>query len=379
MRIGIDARLLIHRRGMGNFVYNLLMELAKLPGDEQYILYVDDRRAAEHAPRDSRFVVKLLSPKLYPLWEQISLPLAIKRDRLDALHCPANTAPLCLPKHLKLVLTIHDVMFLLPKTFLPQSPSLYQRIGRMYYRLVAPQAAKKATCIMTVSKHSMRDIADKLNIPNEKIRVIYESGNVQCCRLPDSSSVVDVKQRYAIDGQFILALGALDPRKNTLGVLRSFTHLKKLTPLPIRLVVAGLSREAKNQFQTFVSEMSLDGQVILLGFITEQDLVALYHGADVFLYPSLYEGFGMPVLEAMVCGTPVITTSAGSIPEVAGDATLFVDPKNPEEIAHAILQIISDTELRNRMIGKGLEQAKQFSWAKTAKQMLEIYRMSVKQ
>ncbi|MFA5800897.1 MAG: glycosyltransferase family 1 protein [Thermoleophilia bacterium] len=377
MRIGIDARLLVYRRGMGNFVYNLLIELAKLSGNEQYILYVDDKRAAEYAPRDSRFSIKVIGPKLYPLWEQVSLPLAIKRDRLDVLHCPANTAPLVLPEHLNLVLSIHDTMFLLPKNVLPKSPSIYQRIGRIYYRLVAPHAAKHAKIIMTVSNHSMRDIADKLNIANNKIQVVYESGNVRSCCMPDSDVVVDVMQHFAIKGQFIFALGALDPRKNTTGVLNSFAHLKDLTKQPIYLVIAGLSDKEINKFHTLVLEMGLDGWVILLDFITDEELIALYNGADVFLYPSLYEGFGMPVLEAMACGTPVITTSAGSIPEVAGDAALFVDPMDPEEIAHSILNIISNIDIRNKLIEKGLEQAKKFSWETTARQMLEIYRMSV--
>jgi len=189
--------------------------------------------------------------------------------------------------------------------------------------------------------------------------------------------VAEVKQHYSIEGQFIFALGALDPRKNTLGVLRSFAHLKQLTTVPIWIVVAGLTPEAKNKFHAVISEMNLDGQVVLLGFIPEDELVALYNGAIVFVYPSLYEGFGMPVLEAMACGAPVITTTAGSIPEVAGNAALFIDPKSPEEIADAILRIISDAELRNLMIGKGFEQARRFSWANTTRQVMEIYRTSL--
>jgi len=379
LRIGIDCYWLSLRRGIGNYTYNLLYALSKVATDHSFVLYVNDPKVLSAVPIDPRFTIKVLGKKLpYPVWEQVSLPLAAARDRLDILHCLANTAPLFLPRHLKLILTIHDVMYLLPTSVLPQSPSFYQRVGRLYYRLLAPQAAKRAICIMTVSKHSMRDIVDKLHVPNEKIQVIYESGNVQCRRLADSSPVTEVKQRYSIEGQFIFALGALDPRKNTVGVLRSFAYLRQMTALPIKLVIAGLSQKAKSNFQSVVSEMVMDRHVILLGFISEEELVVLYNGASVFLYLSLYEGFGMPVLEAMECGTPVITSSAGSIPEVAGEAALFVDPKNPEEIAHAILQIITDAELRNLMIEKGFKRAKRFSWTNTAQQVLEIYRMSVK-
>ena len=377
MRIGIDARLLTYRRGIGNFVYNLLTELAKLPGDEQYVLYVDDLRATEFAPQDSRFLVKRLGPRFYPLWEQVSLPLTVARDRLDVLHCPANTVPLFLPRDVKLALTIHDVMYALPKSILPQSPSLYQRLGRLYYHLFALQAVKRATWVMADSEHSCRDIARVLHTPVDRIRVVYAAGNTMCRRFEDRSQIEEVKQCYSIKGRFILALGALDPRKNTLGVLRAFACFREISALPMQLLIAGLAQDAKKRFSTMVVEMGLQEQVILLGFVSEQELVTLYNGADAFVYPTLYEGFGMPVLEAMACGTPVVTSSVGSIPEVAGNAALFVDPHQPEEIARAILRLISDVVLRERMIERGLTQVQRFSWANTAQQVLDTYRMCV--
>ncbi len=375
--VGMDARLLTYRRGIGNFVHNLFTELAELTGDEQYILYVDDLRAAEFAPHDPRFTVKKLGPRLYPLWEQVSLPLAVARDQIDVLHCPANTAPLFLPRNVKLALTVHDVMYALPKSVLPQSPSLYQRLGRLYYHLFALQAVKRATCVMTDSEHSRRDVAQILHAPVDRIRVVYASGNPMCRRFKDRPPNDEVKQRNAIKGRYLLALGALDPRKNTLGVIQSLASFRKISALPIQLVIAGLAQDAKNRFSRVVAEMGLQDQVVLLGFVSEQELVTLYSGADVFVYPSLYEGFGMPVLEAMACGTPVITSSVGSIPEAAGNAALFIDPHQPEEIAHAILRVISDVALRERMIEQGLVQAQRFSWANTAQQVLDIYRRCV--
>ncbi|MCX6983444.1 MAG: glycosyltransferase family 1 protein, partial [Lentisphaerae bacterium] len=290
MRIGIDARLLTYRRGIGNFVHNLLRELAELPGDEQYILYVDDMRAAEFAPHEPRFVVKKLGPRLYPLWEQVSLPLAVAHDRLDVLHCPVNTAPLFLPRNVKLALTVHDVMYALPKSVLQPSPSLYQRLGRVYYRLFALQAVKRATCVMTDSEHSRRDVAQILHTSVDRIRVVYASGNPICRRFEDRSPVDDVKQCYSIKGRFILALGALDPRKNTPGVLRAFACFREISASPMQLVIAGLAQNAKKRFSTIVGEMGLQEQVILLGFVSEQELGTLYNGADAFVYPSLYEG-----------------------------------------------------------------------------------------
>jgi len=377
MRIGIDARLLTYRRGIGNFVYNLLTELAKLPGNEQYILYVDDMQAAQFVPQDPRFIVKKLWPRLYPLWEQVSLALAITCDGPDILHCPANTAPLFLFGNVKLVLTVPDVMYALPKSVLPQSPSLYQRLGRMYYRFFARFAVKRALRIMTLSEHSKHDLVNIFNVLKEKIAVVYLAANPMQQYFEGPSIVEEVMERFAIEGKFIFALGALDPRKNTLGILNSFALLRKMSTLSPQLVIAGLTQAAKKRFSRIIDALGIQKQVVLLGFVSEQELAALYKGSEVFVYPSLYEGFGMPVLEAMACGAPVITTTAGSIPEVAGEAALFVDPKNPEEISHAILRIITDAELRNRMIEQGLEQSKRFSWADTARQVMEIYRASL--
>jgi glycosyltransferase involved in cell wall biosynthesis len=262
MRIGIDARLLTYRRGMGNYVYNLLVELAKLPGDERYILYVDDLRAAEHSPQNPRFVVKRLAPRFYPLWEQVSLPLAVARDRPDILHCPANTAPLFLPKRLKQVLTIHDVMYMLPTSVLPRTPSPYQRAGRLYYRCLAPQAAKRAACIVTDSEKSKRDITEKLHISCGNILVVYAAGDAICRRFDDSSQVVAVKERYAIEGPYVFALGALDPRKNTENILRAFARLRQLYTVPIQLVLAGLSSKAQIRFHALGSKLGLDAHAI---------------------------------------------------------------------------------------------------------------------
>lgn len=374
MRIGIDARLLTYRRGMGNYIRYMLAELANLPGKDQFVLYVNDLRAAEYAPKDPRFMIRKIRSTFYPFWEQISLPLAVKHDRLDVLHCPANTAPIFLPKPLKLILTIHDVMYLFPNSILPQSPSLYQRAGRLYYRWMTPQAAKRAVRIMTVSESSKRDIADKLCVPSEKIQMVYEAGNATCRRFNDPLPVLEVKKHYAIEGRYVFALGALDPRKNTVHVIRAYTRLLRIYSQPVQLVLAGLSQEAKNKFNVLVSELGLNGKVVVLGFISEQELAALYNGAELFLYPSLYEGFGMPVLEAMTCGAPVVTSPSGSLPEIAGDAALMVDPHNPDEIAEAMLRILSDNLLRERLIKMGMEQAGRFSWAHTARQVLDVYR-----
>ena len=280
--IGIDARLLSYRRGIGNFVYNLLTELAKIPGDERYILYVDDDRAKEFAPQNPRFTVKNIGVKIYPLWEQISLPLTVGSDGLDILHCPANTAPLFLPKRPNLILTIHDVMYLLPSSVLPKASSFYQRAGRIYYCKISPLAAKRAVRIMTISGKSKMDIIENLHIEPNKIQVVYLAGNAICQRIDDNDIVSKVMRQFAITGRYVFALGALDPRKNTENILRSFARMKQLSPLPIQLVLAGLSAEAQKIFHSFISKLGLNGKVILLGFVTELELTALYNGADVF-------------------------------------------------------------------------------------------------
>lgn len=377
LRIGMDARLLMNRRGIGNFVYNLLAAIAELSESYQFILYVDDLKAAQFAPTGPHFVVKVLGPKIYPFWEQVSLPLAVARDHLDVLHCPANTAPLVLPSCTKLVLTIHDVMYLLPTSILPASPSAYQRLGRLYYRLITSAVAQRATALVTVSYHSRNDIVKYLGVDENQVQVVGEAPNSVCQLITDMVVLDHVKKKYCLERPVILALAHIDPRKNTARVIEAFALFAQGFPLAYQLVLVGIPLFAQSFFLKQAQELGVSEQVSFIGFVPEEDLVALYNLAEVFLYPSLYEGFGLPILEAMACGTPVVTSRAGSIPEVAGDAVLWVDPYSVESISLGMIELVTNKQLAQYLRAAGLEQAKRFSWQRTASEMLQIYEEAV--
>lgn len=374
MRIGIDARLLTYRRGIGNFVYNLLAALAELPNAYSLVLYVDDPRAVGLVPTGSRFTVKVLAPRLYPLWEQFSLPLAAARDQLHILHCPANTAPLRLPQQIRLVLTIHDVMYLLPVSVLSESPSLYQRLGQLYRRLVVPRVAPLARAIITDSVYSRQDIIKYLPVPAESVRVIWGAPSHACRVITDTAILANIRAKYGLNSRFILALAALDPRKNTARIIEAYARFRRQATGRYQLALVGLTPAGRARFRQLAETLGVADEVIAAGFVPEEDLVALYNAAELLAYPSLYEGFGLPVLEAMACGTPVVTSPSGSLPEVAGEAAVMVDPLNIEAIADAFWRVVNETDLRQELIVKGLAQTQKFSWQQAAVQTLEVYR-----
>jgi len=374
MRIGIDARHLINRRGIGTMVYHLVHALAELPGDYSYVLFTDHPMAKLRAPQDERFRVRLLTPKLFPIWEQIVLPAAAVSERLDVLHCLANTAPILLSGQIRLILTVHDVMYLMPVNALPRSPSLYQRLGRLYYRWCVPLAARYADTIVTVSEASRQDILRYLRVKSERVQVIREAANVSCKVVTDSTILDATKAKYGLRRPFVLALGAIDPRKNTARIIEAFARVSSRTKGRYQLVLVGLPSRHASRFRRLIESLGIVDEVVNVGFVPEEDLVALYNSSEMLLYPSLYEGFGLPILEAMACGTPVITSLCGALPEVCGAAALIVDPLNVDDIAAAMYRVASDRDLRRNLIARGHDQVQQFSWQRAASQTLDLYK-----
>ncbi|MEO6454285.1 MAG: glycosyltransferase family 1 protein [Ginsengibacter sp.] len=372
LRIGIDVRLLTYRRGIGNYVYNLLQELSKIDEQNEYILYGNNKKAARFIPDNPRFKFEVIGPALYPLWEQIVLPYHVKRDKIDVLHCPANAGPLWLTGKTKLVITIHDIMYMLPRSILSSSPSLYQNLGRKYLKWVVPTVAKRAAKVITISNYSKSDILKHIPINKNKIHVIYEAPGPNFRELNVLSKQDSIK-RFGLSPLYILSFGALDPRKNTALVIEAFSKFRLKSKSSHQLVIVGLSEMQKQYFLKQITTLGISSSVILLGFVSEEELVALYNGAYLLLYPSLYEGFGFPILEAMACGTPVISSAVTSIPEIAGEAAILVNPTDIEAIAEAIHRLTKDKPFREKLILMGYSRASEFSWAKAAKESLEVY------
>lgn len=373
LRIGIDARLVTYRRGMGNVVFHLLHALSELGSDHHYMLYVDDPEAKRFLPDSPQFTMRVLRPSLYPLWEQLLLPLAAAGDRIEILHCPANTGPLGLSASISMVLTVHDVMYLLPTSQIPASSSLYQRLGRAYRRAVVPTAARRATAVMTDSEHSRRDLVSLVGPPPGLLTVVPLAPGSAYWSTADPVTLAAVLSEYGLDRPFVLALGAVDPRKNTTRVIEAFAEVRRRVTEPILLAVVGLPPAGRARYEQIAADLGVADAVRWAGFVPEEHLAALYGAAELLAYPSLYEGFGLPVVEAMACGTPVVTSPVGSIPEVAGDAALMVDPKDTGALAATIQRLLVSPQLRQDLVARGRERLRLFSWDRAARMTLAVY------
>ena len=375
MIIGIDSRFAIHnRRGIGNYTLKLIQNIALIDHNNKYILYIDKKDEEGVLPQQDNFEIKRFGPSNYFLWEQIILPFEAKKDVVDILHCTGNTAPIFLDKRIMLISSIMDVMYLKDYSELPKSTSAYQRMGRLYRKVIVPRTAGRLSKALTISEFSKSDIIKHLpKLNHEKIKVVYLAANESYRHLNKASASRKLKDRFGIKGDYIMALGAVDPRKNTEFIINKFLELKREQNLKEQFLIVGIPNWKQTKFYNLVRESNSKDDILFADFVSEDDLVFLYNGATLFLYPSLYEGFGIPPLEAMACGTPVITSNTTSIPEVVADAAFLINPQNGEELKSALLKLLHDENLRNTLRTRGLEQAKKFSWMKTAEDTLAIY------
>ncbi len=377
MRIGIDARLLTYRRGMGNYVYSLLSSISQIPSRHEVFLFVNapDSRNPQALPAmPATWRLIALPGRNYAVQEQIALPVLVLKHRIDLLHCPANTFPLFLPAKVALVVTVHDVMYLMAQKRLGGRSSVYQRLGRTYRALVVRRLRRRAASLLTVSNRSAEDIASYLGVARSAVTVTYEAAPPQFRRIEaGSESVKAVRARRHLESDFILALGGVDPRKNTDAVLTAYSAFRRRSNLRHKLAIVGLPDGATARFARIAERAGLAQDVEFPGFVSEDELVSLYNSASVFVYPSRYEGFGLPVLEAMSCGTPVIASTAGAVPEVAGDAAILVDPDDTRALCDAMIAVASDTTAQRTLSAKGLLRAREFSWPRCARETLDAY------
>jgi glycosyltransferase involved in cell wall biosynthesis len=374
--IGIDTRFAVwKRRGIGQYTLNLIENLCKIDNKNQYILYVDREDIEQILPKSTNLAIKKLTPSNYFAWEQILLPKQAAKDELDILHCTGNTAPRFISSKINLVLTLHDVMFLKDKKTVSDSNNLYQRLGRIYRKVSAKSTAQKIKKIITVSSFSKQDILSCLpKLSPDSISVTHEAADQIFDTIEYIAASKIVEQDFGlIAGGYLLTLGGLDPRKNTKLTIKTFSNLKNEQKIKEKLVVVGIPNWQGSEFYQLAYSLGLTDEIIFTDFITQYQLGCLYKCAIVFVYPSLYEGFGIPPLEAMASGTPVITSNVTSIPEIVGDAALQINPTSQAELENAICKLLNDSLLRDDLIKKGLAQSQKFSWRKMAEETLRIY------
>ncbi len=374
MRIGIDiSRTIEEATGVGYYAKNLVHALARVDSKNDYLLY---GMFYDCYPKEWKKASIPNSPN-FKLHQKHSLSwLARKRwenggrykekllGGIDLLHSTAFTMPPVSGP--KIVVTIHDLScFIYPQY---HTEANYQFVNRNVH-----QAARKASFIISVSESTKKEIFRFLHVPEERIGVVYEAaGGFFYNRYPDDF-LIRIRNKYKINKKYFLTVGSLEPRKNLASALIAFKALLDIRKIDYQFVIAGGKGWENESFYRLLKKLGIDDYLVFTGYVPEEDLPALYQGAEVFVYPSFYEGFGLPVLEAMASGTPVITSNTSSLPEVAGDAALLVNPMEVFEIYEAMEALITNPSLREELQGKGLEQSKKFSWEKTARQTLEIY------
>ena len=367
MRIGIEAQRIFrtNKHGMDYVVLEEIKELQKSDARNEYFVFVAP--GEDRCLKDSKNVhIIEIGNNFYPLWEQFSLPRAVNQLNLDLLHCTSNTAPIrC---KVPLILTLHDIIFLEPRD--KSNKSFYQDMGWRYRRFVVPRILKKCKRIITVSDFEYNNIITKLQIPEEKMVMIYNGYNKWFRPVEDTELIY---QQYIEEPGYFFFLGNTDPKKNTERTLIAYSKYLEMSDVKRKLLMADLDRGYLDEIIDRNDIGNIRDHIVMPGYIKNADLPYIYNNAFAFLYTSLRESFGIPLLEAMACGTPVITSNTSSMPEIGGPDVIMVNPQNANEITEKMLLLEKDKALYQKQKDIGIIRAQQFSWEYTAEQLLTVY------
>ena len=367
MRIGIEAQRIFrtNKHGMDYVVLEEIKELQKSDTRNEYFVFVAP--GEDRCLKDSKNVhIIEIGSNFYPLWEQFSLPRAVNQLNLDMLHCTSNTAPIrC---KVPLILTLHDIIFLEPRD--KSNKSFYQDMGWRYRRFVVPRILKKCKRIITVSDFEYNNIITKRQIPEEKMVMIYNGYNKWFRPVEDTELIY---QQYIEEPGYFFFLGNTDPKKNTERTLIAYSKYLEMSDVKRELLMADLDRGYLDEIIDRNDIGNIRDHIVMPGYIKNADLPYIYNNAFAFLYTSLRESFGIPLLEAMACGTPVITSNTSSMPEIGGPDVIMVNPLNVNEITEKMLLLEKDKALYQKQKDIGIIRAQQFSWEYTAEQLLTVY------
>lgn len=362
MLFSVDAHA-IGRHLTGNEVYirNLVSQFAVLDPDAHFLAYLSVNDAAGWVPE--RFLRRRVSPNPFIRlgWD---LTARLWRDRPTLVHVQ-YTAPLGCP--VPVVVTVHDVSFL-------EHPEFFNPARAIQLRWSVERTVRRAAKILTVSEFSRRAIERAYAPPPDKVVVAPNAASALFRPLDRQAAAARVRARFGIPSPFLLTVGDLVPRKNHTGLIRAFSAMLRHCPrLPHHLVIAGKETRYGRKVRRAARESGAAERIHFTGFVSDEELLQLYNACELFVFPSRYEGFGLPVLEAMACGRAVVCSNASALPEVADAAAILVDPQDPDDIARATLDVLLDHELRLRLERLALQRAAQFSWRKTAERTLEVY------
>ena len=374
MNICIDSRTIYKRNtGFGYYAFYLIRHILQ-SGCNDHISLILHKNVATlfFIPLCTKHHVILTAVDyrnriLRDAWENLVLPIIFKKHNINIFHSLTFHMPVLRIGNIKQVVTIHDLVVF-------KMPEIYPKYYTIYWRFIIKRSLKRSSKIIAISEATKQDIIDLFNIKEDKIHVIYHGIDLKKFRpKEETNGVRTILKKYGLKRPYIMALGLSDLRKNGERILKSYSKIIKDKTKDVSLAICGILRKKNRVLFDQIKEHGLSDRVVMTGFVEDEDLPILYRAADLFVFPSLYEGFGFPIIEAMACGTPVITSNVSSMPEVAGDAALLVDPYDVDAIAKAIHRVLTDNSLRETLVKEGLERVKQFSWQKCAEETIKVY------
>jgi glycosyltransferase involved in cell wall biosynthesis len=364
MRVAIDARKL-HDFGIGTYTRNLLRYLARIDRESEYVLLCHEGDLAIGPELGPNFRTVLEPSPNYSLREQIHVPWVLHRERPDIFHAPHYVLPPA--ARCRSLVTIHDCIHLMFPQYLPS------RAAYVYARASMWAAVRRSHKILTVSEASKRDIIHFFKVPPEKIVVVYNAIDERFRTAPSPEDVARVRERYQLEHGFVLYVGNIKPHKNLVRLIEAYDQLRRRGFEALKLLIIGDEISKWPALRRAVHRHKLHKHVRFLGYQPDETLAVLYRLAAVFVFPSLYEGFGLPPLEAMACGTPVVTSNVSSLPEVTGDAAILVDPYEVESIVEGMERVLTDPALGAELRAKGIARAREFSWERSVARTRELY------
>ena len=366
-KIGIDARMYGYAQtGIGNYIRHLLKYIFKLDKENNYVIFLLPEEYDNFELPNERIRKIKVSAKWYGWKEQFLFPIELYKENLDLMHFTHFNSPVLYFK--KSIVTIHDVT----PYFFPghKMKSVIRKIG---FRTVFFSSVKKASKVIAVSKNTKIDIVKHFKIKKNKIDVIYEGADGQFKVINNNQKITEIKKKYNITKPFIFYTGVWRNHKNLVGLVKAFGILKNKYKLNYQLVLGGKEDPYYPEVRKTWEKLKLEKEIIRTGFIKQEELSLFYNAAEIFVIPSFYEGFGLIGLEAMSCGTPVVSSDKTSLPEVLGDAAIYFNPNNPEEMAEKMKLVLTDKKLYNELREKGFKQIEKYSWERMGGETIEIY------
>lgn len=376
MKVGINAYPL--GAGMDVYIHNMIQALAKIDPDGDYVLFTNTPLEGDVILGGERMRRVVVPPRYLhipiPFWSHGlnftevmvpagSAPLALIRERIDVVHVQ-TAAPLLFPA--RIVVTVHDLAY-------ERYPQYFPRDILLKLRVRVPLTIRRADAVLTDSEFSRQDIIRRYRVPPDKVTVAHLAVSEMFRPMRELGYLAAIRERYETGEQFILYVGDLQPRKNLVTLVEAYVRLRRANAVRHKLVLVGRKSWLSDDIFAVARDSGYADEFIFTGFVPDDDLVALYNAADLFVYPSIFEGFGLPPLEAMACGTPVLTSNTSSLPEVVGDAALTVNPRDIEMLATTMTMVLGDTALQERLSTRGLERITTFSWENTARITKGVY------